>query len=287
MERLGLGPDECLGRNPRLVYGRMTGWGQTGFLARTAGHDINYIALTGALHAIGPKDGPPVAPLNLVGDFGGGSLYLALGLLAALLDASRSRRGQVVDAAMVDGAASLMTLFYGFQSQGSWSDSRGENMLDGGAPWYSVYATADGRHVAVGALEERFYDILVEKLGFAQGELPDRKDRATWPVLRDRFAAAFMTRTMAAWAEHFAGSDACVSPVLSLIEAPYHPHNRERGTFVETAGALRPGPAPRFSGSHRPVGLSAEIPRVEPILRHFWDFSTEDIERVLGGRPTD
>jgi alpha-methylacyl-CoA racemase len=258
-ERLGIGPDECLARNPRLVYGRVTGWGQEGPLARAAGHDIDYIALAGALHPVGPADGPPVPPLNLVGDFGGGGMLLALGVVAALLEAGRSGRGQVVDAAMVDGAALLTTQVHELLAAGLWSDRRGANLLDGAAPFYAVYETADGRHLAVGALEPRFYAELLERVGLGGEDLPAQLDRDGWPVLRERLAAQFRTRTRDEWCRLLEGSDACVAPVLSLVEAPTHPHNQARGTFVDVGGVVQPAPAPRFSRTpcahpHPPAG---------------------------------
>jgi alpha-methylacyl-CoA racemase len=246
VERLGVGPDAALRRNPRLVYGRMTGWGQDGPLAASAGHDVNYVALTGALHAIGRAGGPPQVPLNLLGDFGGGALYLVVGVLAAL----RSGRGQVVDAAIVDGAAHLTTMAYGMLAAGTWRDSRGENLLDSGAPFYDVYATADGRYVAVGALEPKFYAELLRLLGLdGDPDLPDRLDVARWPELRRRFAEAFARRTRDEWTEIFEGTDACVAPVLSLAEAPEHPHLAARGTFTRADGVVQPAAAPRFSAT--------------------------------------
>ena len=248
MERLGLGPDACLEANPKLVYGRMTGWGQDGPLARAAGHDINYIALTGALHSIGPKDGPPVVPLNLVGDFGGGGMYLAFGIVCALLEAKRSGRGQVVDAAMVDGTASLMTYIYAAHASGAWSDRRGENSLDGEtAPWYGVYETADGKYVSIASAEPQFYAELLRRTGLAGQPLPDQLDRASWPAFRERLAGLFRSKTRAEWCEIMEGSDVCFAPVLSVSEAMNHPHNRARGTFVEVGGVVQPAPAPRFS----------------------------------------
>ncbi len=243
-ERLGIGPEACLARNPRLVYGRMTGWGQSGPLRHAAGHDIAYIALAGALHPIGPAGGPPVPPLNLVGDFGGGGMLLAFGITCALLEAQRSGRGQVVDAAIVDGAALLTTMFHELAAQGMWSQRRGSNPLDGGAPFYGVYETADGEHVAVGALEPRFYAELLAKLGLDSddADLPGQMDRERWPELRERLAAVFRTRTRADWAELLEGSDACVAPVLSLSEAPDHSHNRARDTFVPVGDTLQPAP---------------------------------------------
>jgi alpha-methylacyl-CoA racemase len=250
-ERLGLGPDACLARNPKLVYGRMTGWGQTGPLAQVAGHDINYIALTGALHAIGPKGGAPVPPLNLVGDFGGGSMYLLLGVLAAVMNARTTGRGQVVDAAMVDGAASLMATFFGRHAAGQWVDRRGDNALDGGTPWYTVYETADAKHVAVGAIEPAFFKALAEGIGLDPALAERRDDPATWPALRAEMARLFRTRTRDDWCARLEHTEACLSPVLTLAEAPQHAHNRERGVFVTppATGVTQPGPAPRFSAT--------------------------------------
>src|SRR5215213_9253864 len=246
-ERLGIGPEACLARNPRLVYGRVTGWGQDGPLAGAAGHDIDYIALAGALHPIGPAAGPPVPPLNLLGDFGGGGMLLALGVVAALLEAARSGQGQVVDAAMADGAALLTTQLHELLAAGLWTDRRGANLLDGAAPFYTVYETADGRHLAVGALEPQFWAELLERVGLATEALPGQHDRAGWPLLRGRLAAVFRTRTREEWCRLLEGTDACVAPVLSLLEAPAHPHNRARATFVDVGGSLQPAPAPRFS----------------------------------------
>jgi alpha-methylacyl-CoA racemase len=247
-ERLGLGPAECLARNPRLVYGRMTGWGQEGPMAQQAGHDIGYIALTGALHAIGEQGGPPQIPLNLLGDFGGGSTYLVIGVLAALWAVRSGAPGQVVDAAIVDGAANLLAMTHGMLAAGAWADERGVNLLDGGAPFYAVYATADGRHMAVGALEPKFYAEFLARLGL--DEDPARQhDRHGWDALRRRIAETFATRTQAEWTRVFSGSDACVAPVLGLREAADHPHMAARGTFVTRDGVLQPAPAPRFSAT--------------------------------------
>jgi len=248
-ERLGFGPEVCAARNPRLVYGRMTGWGQDGPLAPTVGHDIDFIALSGALHTIGRAGERPVPPLNLLGDFGGGGMLLAVGVLAALLERERSGRGQVVDAAMVDGTALLTSFIYGLRAMGEWQDTRGVNLLDGGAPFYDTYQTADGRFVAVGALEPQFYAALLDGLGLSGADLPGQHDRAGWPVLRTRFAEAFATRTRDEWLAAFAGRDVCVVPVLSLAEAPEHPHNASRGTFAEIGGVVQPAPAPRFGRS--------------------------------------
>jgi alpha-methylacyl-CoA racemase len=248
-ERLGFGPQACAERNPRLVYGRMTGWGQDGPLAPTAGHDIDYIAISGALSLIGRAGERPVPPVNLLGDFGGGGMLLALGVVAALLERERSGLGQVVDAAMVDGSALLTSFVYGLRALGAWQDERGVNLLDTGAPFYDTYQTADGGYVAVGALEARFYAELLAGLGLAGADLPAQHDRAGWPVLRARFTEVFATRTRDEWAEVFAGSDGCVSPVLSAAEAPGHPHNAARGTFTDIGGLMQPAPAPRFGRS--------------------------------------
>jgi alpha-methylacyl-CoA racemase len=247
MERAGLGPDVLLARNPRLVIGRMTGWGQQGPLAARAGHDINYIALSGALHAIGRAGGAPVPPLNLVGDFGGGGMLLAFGIACALLEAQRSGKGQVVDAAMVEGASLLTTMFWGMQAARHWSDARGENILDSGAPWYDTYATSDGRHVAIGSIEPKFYAELLVRLGLAGEALPAQHDRAGWPRLRERFAAVFRTRTRDEWCRAFEGSDACFAPVLTFAEAARHPHAVARNAHVTVGNVMQPAPAPRFS----------------------------------------
>ncbi|WP_326522878.1 CaiB/BaiF CoA transferase family protein [Sphingomonas sp.] len=246
MERLGLGPEVFADRNPRLVYGRMTGWGQDGPLAPKAGHDLNYLALSGALHSIGHRGQPPAIPLNFVADFGGGSLFLALGVVAALLEAAKSGRGQVVDCAMIDGVSSLMTSLYGIMAAGQWNDQRGTNATDGGSPWYTTYETLDGRHVAVAAVEGRFYAELLTLLDLADQALPGQHDRAGWPVLRARFAAAFRTRTRDAWTQAAEALDACVTPVLTPAEATADPHLRARGAHVDVAGIVHPAPAPRF-----------------------------------------
>ena len=251
-ERLGLGPDDCTARNPRLVYGRMTGFGQAGPLAHAAGHDINYIALSGALAAMGPAGGAPLPPLNLVGDYGGGALFLAFGVMAALFERQRSGQGQVVDAAMVDGASTLMSLFHGLAAAGRWNDERGANLLDGGAPFYATYETADGRHVAIGPLEPKFFADLAQRIGLDAHFVQGQYDRALWPEMRQALAAIFRSRTRDAWAADLEGTDACLAPVLSLAEAPAHAHARARGAFVEVGGALQPAPAPRFSRS-RPL----------------------------------
>ena len=245
-ERLGFGPDVCASRNPRLIFARMTGWGQHGPLAHTAGHDIDYIGISGALGMVGRAGERPVPPVNLIGDFGGGGMLLALGILAALVERERSGTGQVVDAAMVDGSALLTSFVYGLRAAGGWQDARGSNLLDGGAPFYDTYATADGEYVAVGALEPQFYAALLQGLGLAGASLPEQHHRAGWPVLRQRFAETFSQRTRAEWEQVFAGTDACVSPVLSLAEAPAHPHAVARSAFVAVGGVTQPAPAPRF-----------------------------------------
>jgi alpha-methylacyl-CoA racemase len=247
MERAGLGPDAVLARNPRLVYGRMTGWGQSGPLAARAGHDIDYIALSGALGAIGRAGGAPVPPLNLVGDFGGGGLLLAFGIACALVESRRSGSGQVVDAAMVEGASLLTTMFWGMRAANQWSDARGENMLDSGAPWYDSYAASDGRFVAIGAIEPKFYAELLERLGLAGELLPAQHDRAGWPELRQRFAQVFRTKTRDEWCRAFEGSDACFAPVLTFAEAQRHPQALARDAHLEVGGVTQPAPAPRFS----------------------------------------
>ncbi len=262
-ERLGVGPAACWARNPRLVYGRMTGWGQDGPIAQSAGHDVAYIAVTGALHAIGRAGGPPQVPVNYLGDFGGGSMFLAVGVLAALLEARKTGRGQVVDAAIVDGAAVLQAMTYGLLADGSWTDQRGVNRLDTGAPYYDVYETADGRHMAVGALEPAFYARFTELL-FAPGGppsgLPAQHDQARREELRELFAARFAQRTQQEWAKVFEGTDACVAPVLSMTEAPHYPHLAARGTFTEVDGVLQPAPAPRFARAANGGAISALEP---------------------------
>ncbi len=246
MERLGLGPDEALAANPKLVFGRMTGWGQTGPFAHAAGHDMNYIALSGALHAVGTVE-KPIPPLNLVGDFGGGALYLAFGVLAALTHARATGQGQVVDVAMTDGSASLMAMMYGFKAMGMWRDERRSNLLDGGAPFYDTYRCADGGWLAVGALEPQFYAALLAGLEIDASTLPSQMDRDRWGEIHTAIGAAVATRSRDAWMEVFAGTDACVAPVLTLAEAPHHPHNVARGTFTSPGGVDQPAPAPRFS----------------------------------------
>ena len=253
-ERLGLGPAECLETNPALVYGRMTGWGQEGPLAASAGHDLNYLALAGVLGMIGPAGGAPSIPLNLIADFGGGGMLLALGVLGAVLESRSSGRGQIVDAAMVDGAALLSTMIHGFRAQGLWTDERGANLLDGGAPFYGVYETADGEFLTIAPIEPAFFGELVERVGLT-GDLPDQFDQSGWPELRRRLEEAFASRTLADWQQALEGTDVCFAPVLSIDDAASHPHNVARETFIEVAGILQPAPAPRFSrtGPEDPV----------------------------------
>ncbi|RJQ86226.1 CaiB/BaiF CoA transferase family protein [Amycolatopsis panacis] len=258
-ERLGVGPEQCRERNPRLVYGRMTGWGQHGPLAQRAGHDINYLGLTGVLHAIGRAGERPVPPLNLVGDFGGGSMFLLTGVLSALWERERTGLGQVVDAAMVDGAGVLAQMFWAFRGLGLWSDERGTNLLDGGAPFYDTYVCADGRYVAVGALEPQFYTALLAGLDLTDAGLPAQLDREGWPALRAAFTRAFLSRTRDEWAAHFADVDACVTPVLAQDEVAAHPHIAARSGLIELDGVVQPAPAPRFSRT------PADIPSPPPI----------------------
>ena len=279
VERLGLGPEECLRLNPKLVYGRITGWGQDGPLAAEPGHDINYIALTGALHAIGRKDGPPVPPLNLVGDFGGGALYLAFGMICAILEARSSGKGQVVDAAMVDGVSSLMTLMYGMHAAGLWTDDRGSNRLDSGTPWYDVYETSDGKWISVGCNEPQFYEALLNRLGVERSALPaDRHDRKGWPAIRACFSQKFREKTRDEWCEIMKGSEVCFAPVLSMAEAPRHPHMKARSTFVELDGVVQPAPAPRFSRTKPEIRHSAGSIDQQPadVLRD-WGFGPDEV----------
>ncbi len=257
-ERLGLGPEDSLARNPRLVYGRMTGWGQDGPLARTAGHDLNYISVAGALHGLGQDADRPQFPTNLLGDFGGGSTYLVIGVLAALLESRASGQGQVVDAAIVDGTAHLSAMFAGMLASGFARERRAANLLDGAAPFYDVYETADGEHMSVGALEPQFYAVLVELLGLP--DLPSRDDLTQWPVIREAFTRRFKERTRAEWTEVFDGTDACVAPVLPLTEAARHPHLEARGTYVDRDGVLQPAPAPRFSRTEATLSTGPSVP---------------------------
>ncbi len=289
-ERLGLGPDACLARNPRLIYGRITGWGQHGPLAHAAGHDINYIAVSGALHAVGRKGEAPLAPLNLVGDFGGGGMYLAFGIACALHEAHSSGKGQVIDAAMTDGAASLMAMFYGRLSSGHWTDQRGTNEVDTGSPWYEVYETADNQHVAIGSIESRFFKELISKLGLEQSNLPDQYDRNGWPQLRAILSATFKLKTRDQWCRELEGTDVCFAPVLSLTEAPEHPHNKARAAFIDVDGVIQPAPAPRFSRT--PGAVIRGVPESGQAGAQAladWGFSAAEIEnmRTRGARMLD
>ena len=283
MERLGLGPDDCLKRNPRLVYGRMTGWGQQGPLAGTVGHDANFIGLAGVFGAIGEKGGDPVYPLNLVGDMGGGGAYLVIGLLAAMLEASKSGQGQVVDAAMVDGAASQMTSIWGFRAAGEWRDERGANILDGGAPFYTAYRTLDGLHMAVGPIENRFYRNLLKVLGLDDIDPAAQHDRSQWPYVRQRLQAVFGTRTRDAWWELLKDTQTCCTPILNLEEAAADPHNARRATFIDVDGVTQPAPAPRFSRTVSEVASAAGAVRadLERVLRE-WGASAETLAKLQG-----
>ncbi|MGK2941745.1 MAG: CaiB/BaiF CoA transferase family protein [Immundisolibacter sp.] len=282
MERLGLGPDECLARNPRLIYGRMTGWGQDGPMAQGAGHDINYIALAGALHAIGEKGGKPVAPLNLIGDFGGGGMFLAYGMVCGLLETQKSGKGQVIDCSMVEGTAVLMGMFYAMHQAGMWKDERGSNMLDGASHYYNSYETQDGKWVAIGAMEPQFYAALVEQSGADPELFKHQHDASQWPRLTQELARIFRTKTRDQWCALMEGSDVCFAPVLSLAEAPYHPHNVARQSFFKMDGMLQPAPAPKFSRTRpevkcgpQPVGSNSE-----EILAN-WGFATSEIGKLI------
>jgi alpha-methylacyl-CoA racemase len=281
-ERLGIGPDDCLARNPKLVYGRMTGWGQEGPMAQAAGHDINYIALAGALEGIGRAGQPPLPPLNLVGDFGGGGMFLAFGVVCALLEAQRSGQGQVVDAAMVDGAAILMSMFHGFTAMGMWTDERGTNLLDTGAHFYEVYETSDGKYVSIGSIEPQFYAELLRLTGLdGDAEFGGQHNRANWPKLKERLGEVFKTKTRDEWTEIMEGTDVCFAPVLSLKEAPKHPHIAARGTFTEVAGITQPAPAPRFSRTpgeiERPPSHAGQ--HTDEALAD-WGFATDEIAKL-------
>ena len=280
MERLGLGPDIALGRNAKLVYGRMTGWGQTGPYAKAAGHDMNYIAISGALHAIGTSE-KPVPPLNLVGDFGGGALYLAFGLLAGVIAARESGRGQVVDVAMSDGAASLMAMFYGFKSAGMWKEERRSNLLDGGAHFYDTYQCADGKWVAIGSIEPQFYALLRDKAGLTDPAFDAQMSRADWPALAAKLADVIRTKTRDEWTAIMGGTDVCFAPVLDLDEAPRHEHNLARQTFVEVEGVIQPAPAPRFSETPGAVqGPPPAIGAHNDSALADWGFEPQEIERL-------
>jgi alpha-methylacyl-CoA racemase len=280
MERLGLGPELALARNPRLVYGRMTGWGQTGPYAKAAGHDMNYIAITGALAAIGTQD-KPVPPLNLVGDFGGGALYLAFGLLAGVIHARQTGQGQVIDCAMSDGAASLMAMFYGFKAGGMWGEGRRSNLLDGGAHFYDTYQCGDGKWISIGSIEPQFYLLLLEKTGITDPQFQHQMSRDEWPQLHDKLAAVIATKSRDEWCAVMDGTDVCFAPVLTMDEAPAHPHNAARATFVEVAGVTQPAPAPRFSAT--PGAIQGPPPKIgadnDGALAD-WGFSAEAIEAL-------
>ncbi len=283
MERLGLGPEVALKRNPKLVYGRMTGWGQTGPYANAAGHDMNYIAISGALGAIGTAE-KPIPPLNLVGDFGGGALYLAFGLLAGVIHARSSGQGQVIDCAMSDGAASLMSMFYGFKAAGAWTETRRSNLLDGGAHFYDTYQCADGEWIAIGSIEPQFYALLLEKTGITDPAFKAQMDRTQWPALREKLAVAIAGKTRDEWCDIMAGTDVCFGPVLSLEEAPKHAHNVARQTFVEIDGVIQPAPAPRFSAT--PGAIAGPPPAIGAHNRaalEGWGFSAADIGALEAG----
>ncbi len=281
MERLGLGPDVCLENNPRLVYGRMTGWGQEGPIARAAGHDINYIALSGVLHYIGRRGEGPVPPLNLVGDFGGGGMLLAFGVVTALVERATSGRGQVIDAAMTDGSAILATMLHALQQGGNWSDDRGTNMLDTGAPYYDTYETKDGKHVSIGSIEPQFYAELLEKTGLDREELPEQNDASAWPAMKERVAAVFRTKTRDEWCTIMEGSDVCFAPVLTMEEAYQHPQNTERNTFVSHYGKTQPAPAPRFSRTEPELTLPPPHPgqHTDETLAS-WGFGADEIRAL-------
>lgn len=280
MERLGLGPDDCLAANPRLVYGRMTGWGQTGPLANSAGHDINYLSLSGALHAIGEPGGKPVVPLNLVADCGGGAMLLVVGVLAAALEARTSGKGQVVDAAMTDGSALLMTMMYTLKAMGNWTQERGSNLLDGGAHFYDTYRCADGKYISIGPIEPQFYTLFLHKTGITDPDFKQQWERARWPELKTRLAAHLETRTRDEWCALLEGSDACVAPVLDMDEAPEHPHNQARGTFIEVGGVIQPAPAPRFSRSIPAQPRPPVVGATGADVLSDWGFAPDEIDAL-------
>jgi len=284
MERLGLGPDDCLGRNPKLVYGRMTGWGQEGPMAQAAGHDINYIALGGALHAIGRKGEKPVPPLNLVGDFGGGGMFLAYGIVCALLEAQKSGKGQVVDAAMIDGTATLAGMFFSMQQTGMWNDERGTNMLDTGSHYYDTYETSDGKWISLGSMEPQFYAELLEKSGVDVEQFTPQHDESKWDELTAELERVFKTKTRDEWCDIMEGSDVCFAPVLSLAEAPYHPHMQARNTFIDVDGIKQPAPAPRFSRTPGEVRHGTHKPGVDSVeILGNWGFSVAEIDSLKTG----
>jgi alpha-methylacyl-CoA racemase len=281
MERLGLGPEECLERNPRLVFGRMTGWGQHGPLAHAAGHDINYISIGGALGAMGHPDRPPSPPLNLVGDFGGGAMYLLAGVLAALVERASSNKGQVIDAAMTDGTASLLTPFYGMMAMGMWTTQRNDNRLDGGAHYYGSYTCSDGKHISIGSIEPQFYALLLELCGIDDPEFLKQNEKESWASLRQKLEELFATKPQAQWCELLEGTDVCFAPVLNLAEAPQHPHNKARASFVDFEGVTQPAPAPRFSRSQSSIQSAAAIAgeHSEEILKD-WGFDDHTIAEL-------
>ena len=288
LERLGLGPDVCLARNPRLVFGRVTGYGRHGPLAPRAGHDINYLSVAGVLDPIGRYGEPPVPPLSILGDFGGGAMPLAFGVLAALFERERSGQGQVVDAAIVDGAALLATMVYEMRALGQWNDERGTNLLDGGAPHYGVYETADGAYLSVGALEEPSYRTFLQGLGLVDAEIPPRDDRSHWEQMKTKVAAVLRTKSRDEWLAIFEGTDACVTPVLSLADAPDHEHNAARGTFVEVGGIVEPGPAPRFSRSAAGSPSPAPAPGEHDLGRlTAWGIPAADLEALVAAGVVD
>jgi len=281
MERLGLGPEDCLKINPKLVYGRMTGWGQDGPLALAAGHDINYISLSGALHAIGPSGEKPVPPLNLVGDFGGGGMLLAFGIVCALLETQKSGLGQVVDAAMVDGSAALMAMFYGMAATGSWKDQRGQNLLDSGSHFYNTYETLDGKWISVGSIEPQFYALLLEKSGISDPEFLTQMDQSKWPEFKEKMTEIFKSKTREEWCRIMGGTDICFAPVLTMDEALKNEHNVARSTFIEVDGVPQPAPAPRFDRTRPEVQMPPPVPGgdTEVILAD-WGFSSEEIDSL-------
>lgn len=281
MERLGLGPDECLTRNPRLIFGRMTGWGQSGPLAQAAGHDINYISIAGALGAMGYSDRPPAPPLNLVGDFGGGAMYLLTGVLAALLERNSSGKGQVIDAAMTDGTASLLSPFFGLMAMNMWTTDRHSNKLDGGAHFYGSYECSDGKYISIGSIEPKFYALLLSKCGITDEEFLAQQDQQSWPSLREKLIQLFITETREHWCNLMEGSDVCFAPILDLAEAPNHAHNKARDTYVEFDGVTQPAPAPRFSRTESEIQSSAAMvgEHTEQVLAD-WGYSEAEIEQL-------
>ncbi len=281
MERLGLGPDACQAVNPALVYGRITGWGQHGPLAQAAGHDINYVALTGMLHAMGRADAPPAPPLNLVGDFGGGAMMLAFGVVCAVLESRKSGKGQVVDAAMTDGAALLGAMMYGMRAHGAWSDQRGANLLDGGAHFYDTYACADGKFVSVGAIEPQFYALLLKLAGIDDPAFDAQMDPVMWPSLSEKIASVFLGRDRDSWCALMEGTDVCFAPVLDMAEAPRHPHNVARGAFADIGGVVQPAPAPRFSRTAPEIGIMPAIPgQHSAAVLGDWGWSAQEVSAL-------